>query len=252
MTPDVVVDVGNTRIKWGVVRPDGSTALHTVPAQPASTWDAMIDGFRPGQRLSWLVAGVQPETIALFAVWARERGDEVTEVTSYSQLPIKVDVEHSEQVGLDRLLGAVAANRLRTPGRVAVIVDVGTAVTVNVIDAAGTFTGGLILPGVRLMTHALHDNTAKLPLIESDGRRFANHAFPGRSTEEAIRAGVSYAIAGAVRLALEHAKVDGEYPELFLTGGGAASIREFLLDHKGTDVPTLVLDGLLITAEALP
>jgi type III pantothenate kinase len=252
MTPDVVVDVGNTRIKWGVVQPDGRLATHPVPTHSPTDWEAAIRGHHPGRRLAWLVAGVQPDAQARFVAWARERGDEVTEVTSYRQLPIAVEVEPPDTVGLDRLLGAVAANRLRTPGRVAVTVDVGTAVTVNMIDANGAFAGGMILPGVWLMARSLQQNTAKLPLIDGDDFRFPNHSFPGKSTPHALRTGISYAIAGAVRLALAHATTGDESPELFQTGGGAASIRELLLDCKGTEVPTLVLDGLVITAEALP
>ena len=252
MTPDVVVDVGNTRIKWGVVRPDGKLDMHPVPAHAATHWEAAIRGRHPGRKPAWLVAGVQPDTQARFVAWARQRGDDVTELTSYRQLPIAVGVEAPETVGLDRLLGAVAANRLRTPVRAAVTVDVGTAVTVNLIEANGAFAGGMILPGVWLMARSLHQNTAKLPLIDGDDFRFPDRAFPGRSTEDAIGAGVSYAIAGAVRLALEHAKVNGVYPELFLTGGGAAAIADLLADYRPRHVPALVLDGLVLTAETLP
>lgn len=251
MTPDVVVDVGNTRIKWGTRRPDGTLVIDHVHLEYLN-----LGGLRQSLAVAhdskWVIAGSNPERQSQLAQWARGEGATVVEITSYQQVPIIVEVEHPGMVGLDRLLGAVAANRLRTPGRVALTVDVGTAVTVNRIDGHGVFTGGMILPGVRLMTRSLHENTAKLPLIESDSQRFRNRTFPGKSTAEAIRAGVSYAIVGAVRLALDHAKVDGKYPQLFLTGGGAASIRELLLDHKGTDVPTLVLDGLVITAESLP
>ncbi len=251
MTPDVVVDVGNTFTKTGVVR-RGMIVCHDVHDDIASQWGYAEKLFSLVRPLKWIVAGVNPKRQEDFVAWALARGDAVTEVTSHLQLPIKVDVDHPEKVGLDRLLGAVAANSRRTPGRVALTVDVGTAVTVNLIDAGGTFTGGLILPGVRVMTRSLHQNTAKLPLIESDGRRFANHTFPGRSTEDAILAGVSYAIAGAVRLALEDAKVGDEYPELFLTGGGAESIADLLKDYRPRHMPTLVLDGLVVTAETLP
>lgn len=248
MTPDVVVDVGNTRIKRGRRIPDGAFVFDHFDPQ----W-LNAEGL-PGSSgaTTWVVAGSHPERLAELIRWARGESHNVVGVTSFKQLPIQVDVDYPESVGIDRLLGAVAANRLRTPGCVAITVDVGTAVTVNLIDADGTFTGGLILPGVQLMTRSLHQNTAKLPLIESDGRRFADHTFPGRSTEDAILAGVSYAIAGAVRLALEHAKVGDEYPELLLTGGGAAVVADLLADYHPRQVPTLVLDGLLITAETLP
>ena len=251
MTPDVVVDVGNTRIKRGVRSEDGTLKLDYFDPEFLN-FEGLPSSVDVATTQTWVVAGSNPERRGELARWARGELHDVVEVTSYTQLPIDVDVDFPEAVGIDRLLGAVAANRLRTPGRLAVTVDVGTAVTVNLIDANGTFTGGLILPGVRLMLMSLHQNTSKLPLIECDGRRFADHTFPGRSTEDAIRAGVSYAIAGAVRLALEHAKVGDEYPELFMTGGGYTAIADLLKGHHPRRVPTLVLDGLVIAAEALP
>jgi len=247
MTPDVVVDVGNTRIKRGVRGPDGTLKLDYIDSE----WFNVEGLPRSLGRAKLVVAGSHPERRAQFARWASGLHD-VVEITSHEQLPIDVDVDHPEKVGIDRLLGAVAANRLRTPGRAAMTVDVGTAATVNLVDANGTFTGGLILPGVRLMLLSLHENTSKLPLVESGERRFADRTFPGRSTEDAIRAGVSYAIAGAVRLALEHAKVGEQYPELFLTGGGSPAIADLLANHLPRQVPTLVLDGLVIAAETLP
>ena len=251
MTPDVVVDVGNTRIKRGVRGQDGTLVIDYLdPKAVDLDLSAGMSNFATSP--TWVIAGSDPDQVAKLVRWVRCTVHNVVHITSCQHLPIKIDVEYPEKVGLDRLLGAVAANRLRTPGRPAVTVDVGTAVTVNLIDANGTFTGGLILPGVRLMTRSLHDNTAKLPLIDSDGQRFRNHTFPGRSTEDAIHAGVSYAIAGAVRLALDHAKVSEQNPELFLTGGGHTAVADLLKDHRPRRVPTLVLDGLLITAEALP
>lgn len=251
MTPDVVVDVGNTRIKRGRRGPDGAFAFDDFDPEWLN-FEGLPRPLAVADRPKWVVAGSHPKRRADLVRWARGELLNVVEITGYGQLPIELDVDHPETVGIDRLLGAVAANRLRTPGRVAVTVDVGTAVTVNLLDENGVFKGGMILPGLRLMAQALHAGTAKLPAIDFETGPQSKSEFPGRSTEDAIRAGVSYAIAGAVRLALDHVKLDGDDPEFFLTGGGAATIREFLLDHRGTDVPTLVLDGLVITAETLP
>ena len=171
------------------------------------------------------------------------------EVTSYEQLPIRVDVEHPERVGLDRLLGAVAANRLRLPGRVAITVDVGTAVTINLIDRSGVFNGGLILPGPRLMTESLRQGTAKLPAVDFGGLPVPRASFPGRSTEDAIRNGVRFAVAGAVRQAFEAA---AERPQLFVTGGNSHLIADLIGDMNPQYHEALNLDGLLIAAENLP
>lgn len=252
MTPDVVVDVGNTRVKWGLVGANGAIVLSGVEEDWTNALSLSSRAWQTDRPLSWLVAGVHPVRQADFVAWARQRGEEVTELTSYQQLPIKFDVEHPEKVGLDRLLGAVAANRLRTPGRAAITVDVGTAVTVNMIEASGAFAGGLILPGVWLMAQSLKQNTAQLPLIDHDIPPFPKSAFPGKTTGRAIQAGVTYAIGGAARLAIEHSAIDGQFPEVFLTGGGALTVIGLLNEYHPRHVPTLNLDGLLITAETLP
>lgn len=275
MTPDVVVDVGNSRIKYGIVHRgelvlDGSTGETDGIAKHAMFFDN-VGG--KGRRLRWLVAGVNPVRQAEIVAWARGRGDEVTEVTSYQQLPITVDVDFPEKVGIDRLHGAVAANRLRTPGRAAITVDVGTAMTINLIDATGLFVGGVIVPGPRLMAKALHDGTAKLPLVDVE---FLDSAFPGKNTQDAITTGIDFALAGTVQMYVQHVKGRGEDPEVFVTGGGhdiiftvltgfgpgSLSMQNFLFDNyparlPGLDVvmrwvPDLNLKGLLITAETLP
>lgn len=252
MTPDVVVDVGNTFTKTGVVWPRGVIADHEFHDDIASHWGRAEKLFTLVRPLKWLVAGVNPVRQAEFVAWARGRGDNVTEVISYRQLPIKVDVEHPEKVGLDRLLGAVAANRRRTPGRVAITVDVGTAVTINFIDSSGVFTGGLIMPGMRLMAAALHGGTAKLPHVGFASVPFSNSNFPAKSTENAIRTGVMFSIAGAVRMALRHAEAAGDEAELFLTGGDGPPALGLLEDLKPHLEFSLNLYGLLITAESLP
>ena len=273
MTPDVVVDVGNSFTKYALVRGgkfgiDGRTL---EIARDAAFFETV---YGKDRRLSWLIAGVNPERQVQAVAWVRSRGDDVTEVTSYLQLPLEVDVDSPEKVGIDRLLGAVAANRLRAPGQAAITVDVGTAMTINLIDSAGVFRGGAILPGPRLMAQALHDGTAKLPRVETE---FAESAFPGKSTEASINTGIRFALAGAVRTAVQHVKVGIDDLEVFLTGGADDSVfweltgfkprseamHDFIFrDHSTTRLsgldamfrwePMLNLLGLLYTAETLP
>ena len=251
MTPDVVVDVGNSFTKFAVVV-DGKIGLHSSSAD-LNAESGFFDSVAPDSRPTWwLVAGVNPRRQAVFVAWAVGRGDQVTEVTSYQQLPIRVDVEHPDRVGLDRLIGAVAANRVRNSGRPAVTVDVGTAVTVNAIDAAGIFTGGLILPGPRLMTESLRQGTAQLPAIEFGGLPVPRANFPARSTEDAVKNGVRFAIAGAVRLAVENCRAAGDAPQLFVTGGNSHLIADLIDDLDPEHREALNLEGLLITAESLP
>ena len=81
-------------------------------------------------------------------------------------MPLEVELEHPDKVGIDRLLNAVAANRRRQEHVAAILVDAGSAVTVDYLDGNGVFRGGAIFPGFRLMARALHDYTALLPIVD--------------------------------------------------------------------------------------
>ena len=91
-------------------------------------------------------------------------------------------------------------NSRRRPDTPAVIVDAGSAVTVDYVDERGVFRGGAILPGLRLMAQALHDYTALLPVVTIDGEA----AMPGATTTEAIKAGVFAAVLGGVERLVFH------------------------------------------------
>lgn len=136
--------------------------------------------------------------------------------------------------GTDRLLGAYAAWRLS--GKAVLVLDAGTALTANVVDARGRFLGGAIFAGPGLALKALAGGTALLPRV-----RPAPAGFPASSTREAIRAGVRLACLGFAREAIAEAKGN---PSVFLTGGAAG----FLEGIPGRLRPRLVLEGLAFCA----
>ena len=259
MTPDVVVDIGNTRLKWGVCRGDKVTDVLRLPLDDATAWDAALAQLPAPQRFArkWAVASVNPPALLRFVGWSYNHGGTAV-FEKHTELPIRVNVNEPEKVGLDRLFGAVAAKAMVPPGTPAITVDVGTAVTVNLIDADGVFQGGAIFPGPRLMARALHDFTAKLPLI--DPTEFPTDELPGKNTEAAIRLGIDATLAGAVfQLVSLSAQQCPSPPWLFLTGGGAHLLDGYQLDHhpppevgRLVRCPALTLEGIRIAAEALP
>jgi type III pantothenate kinase len=253
MTPDVVVDIGNSRIKWGRCAGGRVTDVVRLPLDEPAAWDAELAKLPPPQSFArkWAVASVNPPALYLFIGWTYDRGGTVV-FEKYTDLPIRLNVDEPDKVGLDRLCGAVAAKAMVPPDTAAITVDVGTAVTVNLIDAEGVFQGGAIFPGPRLMGRALHDHTAKLPLIdlsEVPGTSL------GKNTAAAIRAGVYSALAGGIHTLISVFADDSPVLLwLFITGGG-----HNLLGHYRTPwvaeirhVPALTLEGIRIAAEALP
>src|SRR5579859_6614965 len=115
MKPDVVVDIGNSRLKWGLVDPARSDLLATEslqddPAQWQQTiarWLTCPSSKDMRKSLSWVVASVNPGRTERLRAWIAERGDSFFHLQYASQLPLQIDVEHPDRVGIDRLLNAV-------------------------------------------------------------------------------------------------------------------------------------------------
>jgi type III pantothenate kinase len=257
MTPDVVVDIGNTRVKWGRVNSWGVVQdLLALPHDNPASWDQAIASWWEFElSVEWAAAGVHPAQLDRFTRWAEARGDRVTVIRDYRQLPLVVAVNEPDRVGIDRLLNAVAAKQRAPAGTPLVVIDVGSAVTVDYVDGRGDFVGGAIYPGPRLMAKALNDYTAKLPFVEPAGKHWS--AGWGRDTRSAIGAGIAAAVIGGASVVAERIAEDaaGE-PWVFLTGGDADYFDGYdfgprFFDRVQTG-ETLTLEGIRIAAEALP
>src|SRR5215475_10891325 len=149
MNPAVVVDVGNSRIKWGRCAENRVAEMASLPHDEESAWQRQLDAWQIAPGSTWAVSGVQPQVRTRLVEWLERLGAKVIVLESFHQLLIPViAVEHPEKVGLDRLLNSVAVNSVRAPDNAAIIIDAGTAVTVDYVDAAGAFLGGAILPGL--------------------------------------------------------------------------------------------------------
>jgi type III pantothenate kinase len=262
MKPDVVVDVGNTRIKWGLRDPAAPRILRTasLPDDPA-TWLTQRDEWHRAALLpahaSWVVASVQPHRAERLRRWVEGQGDRVEQLEFASQLPLAVGLEKPDHVGIDRLLNAVVAKPLLAPGQPAILVDAGSAVTVDWLDETHTFRGGAIFPGLRLMAEALHRYTALLPRVTVS---VPVPEMPGPATIPAMQAGVFWAVVGGIdRAARRLCRLTAAEPKLFLTGGDGTFLLDALRPHgeplsclEPTLWPEQTLEGILHSAEALP
>jgi type III pantothenate kinase len=158
-------------------------------------------------------------------------------------VPIKCELAPETITGVDRLLNAAAAFDVLK--QACIVVDAGTAVTVDFIDGEGTFHGGAIAPGGRMQLQALHEHTEALPDLEftaPDADAF------GRSTGQAMLQGVHFGIQGLVRtLAEQYAEHYGAYPTIVATGGDADTLfrGDELIDRI---VPDLTLQGIAVAA----
>jgi type III pantothenate kinase len=255
--PDVVVDIGNSRIKWGQCRSGRvEDTFASLSGNAPEEWESQLNKWQLHNKLSWAVAGVQPLWQEQFIHWAEARGDRV-QVITHEHINIPIEVDEPEIVGIDRLLNAVAANWLKPVTMQAIVISVGTAVTVDLVREFGSFAGGAIFPGPRLMAESLHQFTAKLPLVQMHGIELSEP--PCKNTITAIQTGISYAILGGSSHLVETMCAGRkQHTWIIMTGGalgGLGEMEDFQLPVKVARTfvyPDLTLAGLRLTTKSLP
>jgi type III pantothenate kinase len=207
---NVIVDIGNTRGKYAIF--DGDTLLER--GEEPFGWHARAIACRArGEAVNLLLASTGPVPAGL-----RERSREVAtrfiEASPAMPLPARVEYDTPETLGIDRVAGCVAGAALY-PGRALLVVDAGTALTFNFADAAGTFLGGNISPGVQARYRALHEFTERLPLVAGD----APGEGIGRNTRDAILYGVTRGVLAEIRDYAAAFRREHPAGALLLTGG---------------------------------
>jgi type III pantothenate kinase len=241
--PAIVIDIGNTSIKIGTWQKrelkTPLTALTGSAEAFQDAFDAHSRAMKAGGPAAAIISSVVP------AALERVR-DQISEVMDQEPLvigeriplPIEVGVDDPRAIGIDRVCGAAAA--FDTLQQACTIVSFGTAVTVDLVDDAGTLIGGAILPGVRLQLQSLHQHTAALPQVEP-----AVPQLPyGRNTQEAMQNGVCRGIAGAVRGLVEaYATHLNRWPHVVATGGDVELLAP-LCDYIDTTAANLALRGV--------
>ncbi|MBC8117441.1 MAG: type III pantothenate kinase [Candidatus Saccharimonas sp.] len=213
-SPLLAIDAGNSRLKFGLFEPGRLShsnsiwpecrqflAVHVDDAIPWDVLSGWLDSSAPGATARQsAISGTNPRAVERLLIgWARQGWPAPFVVRDYMAVPVAVDVDSPEKVGLDRLLAAVAANALRPADRAAIVIDSGTATTVNYVSVQGTFCGGAILPGLEMSAKALHHYTALLPLLPVHELGGDEPVAPGRTTREAIRNGLLWGQVGAIR-----------------------------------------------------
>ena len=153
-------------------------------------------------------------------------------------LPFRNDYRTPETLGLDRIAGVAGAQEL-FPDQGALVIDIGTCITYDVITADGIYMGGAISPGVDLRFRAMHEYTAGLPLITPD----EEPALTGKSTKGSMLSGVIFGVTAEIEGFIQH--YCDEYGDLkIILCGGGSKIFENRLKQAIFAAPNLVLRGL--------
>ena len=278
--PLLAIEAGNSRLKFGLFVPSRTSFYRRVNGDVVKVTSARedwpnchrflaipVDETIPWRTLlSWnpegtIIAGSNPRAVdRVLNDWHRTGLKAPMLIRDRSSIPIDLDVDSPETVGLDRLLNAVAANALRPSIKSAIVVDSGTATTVNYISQSGIFCGGAILPGLEMSAKALHFYTAALPLLPVQDLGGSVPIAPGRNTREAIRNGLFWGQIGAIRELIQQIcrrqnltppdfSGENESPDtpwMILTGGGGPVLSGQFPGFLA--LPSLGMHGLVLTA----
>jgi type III pantothenate kinase len=209
-----------------------------------ASFDWLVEQFQQHVQERWLVSCVQQTALNQLEKSLKARGIQFPpHIVRQSDLKLEVNVHHPEKTGIDRLLAASAAWQLASQSGPIVVVQAGTAVTVDYIDEYGVFQGGAIMPGLGLALQLLAAGTEQLPWL-------GNHLvhtipeLPGKNTTQAISAGVNAALVGGVsHLTQRYRHHSGKVIVVYVSGGDG----QLLVPHiqKPVEfVEHLVLRGL--------
>ncbi|HTQ32042.1 MAG TPA: type III pantothenate kinase [Opitutaceae bacterium] len=245
------IDIGNTHTHYGVVATGATVFREKLPTR---LLDDPREGFGPalvqisaghpgleGAAFCSVVPAATKKLEHLLA--ARHWPRPVFQLTHEKKLGVHIGYPRPQEIGPDRLANAAGAHALF--GSPAIVIDLGTAVTFDIITQSRGYEGGIIAPGVELMRRYLHEQTALLPLL--DDSLEVTRAI-GQSTVEAMRIGTVIGFGGMIQALLDAVLADlaprGEpMPRILATGSTAVLLERNLL-QPFTLAPDLTLRGL--------
>ncbi|MCZ6603369.1 MAG: type III pantothenate kinase [Planctomycetota bacterium] len=243
----IVADIGNSTVHVGLCRDGKIVRMARARMDEIARGDgalSIVDGLEAGEIRATVMATVNPAARGAFIDWSRKAvGLVPEEIGGKNPVPIRAEVDRPEEVGVDRLLNALSA--FERYGGPCIVVDFGTAITLDGVSSEGAYVGGAIAPGLRLSAEALWDRAAMIPPVEIR----STHEAIGRNTETAVRIGVIQGAVGLVdRLVRRMKPVLGGEARVIATGGDADLVAP-LSEVIGEVIPELTLDGLRIAYE---
>lgn len=250
----LAIDIGNTRLKWGLYT---KTAIGAPPIAQGAVFLERIEDLsekdwvnlpEPTHMIGSCVASpaAQKAVDEQLEIWPQIEPHWVK--VKEKQCGVTNGYEHPARLGVDRWMALIGARQhLLTKGRStpAIVVMIGTAVTADALDQDGNFLGGMIMPGHGIMFNALQKGTAGLHVPSGEVVEFP------RNTSDALTTGGTYAIVGAIeRMAMNLKAHTSQEPQIILTGGAAWKVAP-ALTHPYVLSESLIFDGILAVAQEL-
>lgn len=252
----LAIDVGNTNVVFALFEGRTIKARWRIATDPRRTGDEYavwlmqllgIEGYARDAVDAIIISTVVPRALHNLEVLA-EKYFKVTPMIA-GQAPVEfgmeIDVEEPRSLGSDRAVNSLAAHA-KYPGDL-IVVDFGTATTIDAVDFNGAYKGGIIAPGINLSLDALVGNTAKLPRIAIEAPR--DTSVIGRNTEDQMLIGVFWGYVAMMEGLIARMRAEiGRPAKVVATGGLAVLFQEHTQIFDAVD-PDLTLDGLALMAE---
>ncbi len=230
----LVVEIGNTTTTCAVFHQEDPLEVLRISTQSIGDGDFLNSGL---PRLldvfqntgAAVLCSVVPTVSEAVTGMLHQSGiADVLLISSNLKLPFELQYENPESFGSDRI-ALCAAGRKLFPQRPLIALDIGTALTVDVLSASGLYAGGFIMPGLDIMARSLHEGTAQLPHVRAVHRG----EFLGRSTASCIRNGIFWGCVAGIdgltaRIVRDLREQGEEEPAVLVTGGSAPAIAPFL------------------------
>lgn len=220
----LAIDIGNTNVTFGIFEGDRikttwrmSTAIHRMPDEYANTMLSLMErqGVHTTQIKDVVICSVVPPLLIIFEEVCRKYLKKTALIVEAGvKTGVRIDMDNPREVGPDRIVNAVAAHHLY--GGPVIVIDMGTATTVDVVNKSGDYIGGAIAPGIIIATEALFTRTAVLPRIELTLPKRAI----GRNTVAAMQSGIVFGYIGLIEGLVNRIQAELETPAKVVAAGG--------------------------------
>lgn len=240
----LAIDIGNTSVLFAHFSGNSILRSHRIPTASlnARTIATIKKKFTLRTVQAAVVASVVPRASQMIQKFVPEQLHLRTFIIGkHFEAPIVNRYKNPKQVGIDRLVNAAAAfHRYR---RDAIVIDFGTAITLDIVSKKGEYLGGVIAPGIEISLEALHKKTALLPKI----RLVHPSRLIGRDTTESIRVGCSVGIGGLCDRLCERIVARFHFDPIIIATGGYARFMKRYCEKIDEIVPNLTMEGILLS-----
>jgi len=244
----LAIDIGNTNVTCGVFQGEKivatwrmSTAIHRMPDEYANLMLSIMErrGVTGAQIKDVVICGVVPPLLIIFEEVCKHFLKKAPLIVEAGvKTGVRIDMDNPREVGADRIVNAVAAHQLY--GGPLIVIDMGTATTLDVVSKGGDYIGGAIAPGVYIATEALFTRTAVLPRIELSLPKKAI----GRNTVAAMQSGVVFGYIGLIEGLVNRIQAELDEKARVIAAGGFANLISQATNVIDIINPDLTLIGL--------